>query len=301
MPYSAVSKDPNAVLDWTLDWSSELPEGDTVDESEWLNPSSLGIATSQPDVNLERVSASGGTLGQTYRLINRITSTQGRTQDWVLDFRIEEPVVIPAGPPYATLREAVEYQPKAEGASALKIGLVLEDAGDLVAHIVPPPDEAKTTLAQAMDQAQLTATLADTYNFPDEGALQIENELIYYSAKDKDNRDVLTKLQRGRRASTPSSHSAGVDAVEIGYPLRAQRAELAVFEWLWDTRGYIPGKSGVIGSESYSIGDEVFALIKRIMGPYYGGEGGIRGVVPMGSFRRYRMPYDIQRGSYNIG
>jgi hypothetical protein len=301
MPYSAVPKDPNAVLDYTLDWSTELPEGDTVDESEWLNPGGIAITTSQPDVNLERVTASGGTLRQTYRLTNRVTSTQGRVQDWVLDIRIEETVVIPTGPPYAGVSDAVEYQPKAEGASALKVGLVLEDAADLVAHIVPPPDEVKTTLAQAMDASQVTATLADTYDFPSEGALQIENELLYYSAKDKDNRDVLTKLQRGRRASVPASHAQGVDVVEIGYPLRAQRAELAVFEWLWDTRGYIPGKSGVIGSESYSIGDEVFALIKRIMGPYYGGEGGIRGVVPMGSFRRYRPPSDIQRGSYNIG
>lgn len=301
MIYSAEDKDPNAVLDYTFSWVDFLGE-DTIATSTFPNfPTGITQGTTSHTGDTVTVWLSGGTLDQSYRITNRITTAQGRTEDWLLVVRVTEDVIVPDGPPYATVQQAAAYQPKSDGADAMKVEMVLQDASDLVHHVVPPPDDLpETKLASAMDASQKTVPLDDNYHWPETGAILIDSELIFYNSKATSGND-LTKAIRGRNGSLPASHTSGTAVTEVGYAIRARRAELAVFEWLWDTRGYIPGKSGVIGSESYSIGDEVFALIKRIMGPYYGGEGGIRGVVPMGSFRRYRMPYDIQRGSYNIG
>ena len=82
------SKDPDAKLDYVLDWSAWLPSGDTISSSTWVidiaPDSSLAIAGSPAPSNTTTTTTvwlTGGTLGQRYTLRNRIVTTGGRTDD----------------------------------------------------------------------------------------------------------------------------------------------------------------------------------------------------------------------------
>jgi L-rhamnose isomerase len=83
-------KDPDAVLDYTWDWSRWLQAGEAIVSHQILVPT--GITLDSSDADAERVTAwlSGGTNGITYTVTCRITTDQGRTDDrsiavWVLD------------------------------------------------------------------------------------------------------------------------------------------------------------------------------------------------------------------------
>lgn len=309
MLYSATDKDPNAVLDYIFDWADFLGN-DTIATSTFPSfPSGItnvSSSTSTTDVTLW---LSGGSEGQDYQITNRITtnSTPARVMDWVLLVRVTQDRLLPLldGPPYASVRQASAYQAAADGAEPFKVEMVLRDASDIVAHLVPPPDTVKAKLAAAMDTVQTKLTLDNSYFFPENGTVLVDSEVIQYRDKELPASFItgsndLPNLLRGRNATIPSTHTSGTDVTEIGYPLRALRAELAVFEWLWDTRGYKPSRSGVVGSESYSIGSEVHAIVRQVMGPYYGGEGGVRGTATLATLPRYRYPFDVQSGGYSI-
>jgi hypothetical protein len=84
-------KDPNAVLDYLVDWSSWLGE-DTLETSTWIVPAepsdppvvqSDGLSTTTTTVWL-----SGGELYNDYAFVNRITTAAGRTEDRTVTFRI---------------------------------------------------------------------------------------------------------------------------------------------------------------------------------------------------------------------
>jgi hypothetical protein len=78
--YYAPDKDPDAVLDYSIDWSEWLAD-DTIDTSEWTVPEGItGGATSKTDTAVT-IWLSGGTAGQTYTIRNRITTAGGRTND----------------------------------------------------------------------------------------------------------------------------------------------------------------------------------------------------------------------------
>ncbi len=83
-------KDPNSVLDFSLDWSVWLQDSETITTSVWLPDE--GITTATPSVVGERtvVWLSGGEVGQTYRVTNRITTSAGRIDDRTLLVRIRE-------------------------------------------------------------------------------------------------------------------------------------------------------------------------------------------------------------------
>jgi hypothetical protein len=85
-------QDPNERLDWTRDWSDWLPEGDSLDSSEWIvvfeddDPAPLEIMDEVGfeatfDETTSTVWLQGGTLGTSYEVTNRITTVQGRIKD----------------------------------------------------------------------------------------------------------------------------------------------------------------------------------------------------------------------------
>lgn len=83
-------KDPDEVLDYAIDWT-ELLEGDTIDTSDWIiSVGSVVIDTS--DVDTARAVAtvwlSGGTLGETCEVLNRVVTLGGRTMDRTVRLRI---------------------------------------------------------------------------------------------------------------------------------------------------------------------------------------------------------------------
>ncbi len=84
------TKDPDAVLDYGHEWALEPDE--TLTASVWAAPAgiSLDSDTFQPSGGRTTVWLSGGEEGAVYRLVNRITTSQGRTDEktlrvWVRD------------------------------------------------------------------------------------------------------------------------------------------------------------------------------------------------------------------------
>lgn len=74
-------KDPNATLEFGRDWSTWLPAGDTIVTSTWIIPTGLTKTDESNTTTTATVWLSGGTLGQSYEITNRIVTAQGRTDD----------------------------------------------------------------------------------------------------------------------------------------------------------------------------------------------------------------------------
>lgn len=88
--FTLAPKDPNAVVDYNIDWSSWLPDDDTISTSEWIVPAGI---TEDSETNTDTTTTiwlSGGTAGQSYSLTNRITTAQGRTQDKTITISVKE-------------------------------------------------------------------------------------------------------------------------------------------------------------------------------------------------------------------
>jgi hypothetical protein len=83
------TKDPNAVLDYTIDWTRWLA-GDHIATSEWLVPTGLTKVADTKAASSATVWLSGGTAGQSYTVTNRVTTTGGRTEDRSFTIRVEE-------------------------------------------------------------------------------------------------------------------------------------------------------------------------------------------------------------------
>lgn len=75
-----VPKDPDAVLDFTQDWSKWLGT-DTITASDWVLESGITEDSSTNNTTSATVWLSGGTDGCSYTVTNRITTTAGRIDD----------------------------------------------------------------------------------------------------------------------------------------------------------------------------------------------------------------------------
>ena len=86
------TKDPNAVLDYSFDWSDWLAEFEEISTSTWVNPDGITINTSAKTATSTVVWLSGGTAGKTYRLTNRIVTTSNptRTDDRTMTIEVSE-------------------------------------------------------------------------------------------------------------------------------------------------------------------------------------------------------------------
>jgi len=73
-------KDPDSTIDYGCDWSSWLAESENISASSWLVS---GLDTSGEVNNgvITGVTLSGGTVGESYQLTNRVTTSFGRTED----------------------------------------------------------------------------------------------------------------------------------------------------------------------------------------------------------------------------
>lgn len=83
------TKDPNAVIDYSLDWTRWL-DGDAIATSEWIVPDGLVKVTDSRTTKIATVWLSGGLAGQSYTITNRITTTGGRTEDRSFAVKVEE-------------------------------------------------------------------------------------------------------------------------------------------------------------------------------------------------------------------
>jgi len=85
------SKDPQATLDYVVDWAEWLDEGDSISASSWTVTSGLTIENS-PTFTTTRavVWLSGGTVGERYTATNHIVTASGRADDRTLTIAIAE-------------------------------------------------------------------------------------------------------------------------------------------------------------------------------------------------------------------
>lgn len=82
IPIASFSKDPDAVLDYEIDWSRWLVAGDQIATAEWASSSDeLEIDSSSLSTKAAKCWLSGGIAGCSYDVRCRITTTQGRRED----------------------------------------------------------------------------------------------------------------------------------------------------------------------------------------------------------------------------
>ena len=91
---SLLLKDPDAVLDYSIDWGAEYLGDDLLAESEWTvtpaEPSGVAIVGNQFDATISSVKADGGVPGRIYRLVNQVVTASGRTDSRSLVLRVEK-------------------------------------------------------------------------------------------------------------------------------------------------------------------------------------------------------------------
>jgi hypothetical protein len=83
-------KDPNAVLDYFIDWTLWLTTGDTIDNIVWTVPSGLTLETQTISGAKAYAWLSGGTDGVSYNILCRVTTVDGRVDDRTVSIQVSE-------------------------------------------------------------------------------------------------------------------------------------------------------------------------------------------------------------------
>lgn len=87
-------KDPDAELDYAVDWGAEYLGGDALAESSWeVAPIEAGgVTVLGSDFNLlvATVKAGGGNPGRLYRLTNRVVLASGLIDNRSITLRVEQ-------------------------------------------------------------------------------------------------------------------------------------------------------------------------------------------------------------------
>jgi len=82
-------KDPDEVLDYSIDWSDRLDTDDTVSTSTWIVPTGLTEDSDTFTSTVTTVWLSDGDLGKVYNVVNRIVTADARTMDQTVRLRIK--------------------------------------------------------------------------------------------------------------------------------------------------------------------------------------------------------------------
>ena len=84
------TKDPNATLPYSVDWGANWLGSDTIADSSWTVPAGLTQVSSSFTTKIATVVISGGTSGQSYTLVNRITTALGYIDDRSIQVVIQD-------------------------------------------------------------------------------------------------------------------------------------------------------------------------------------------------------------------
>jgi len=82
-------KDPDSILDYTIDWSDWLGS-DTIISSNWTVPTGITQGSVSNTDTATTIWLSGGVVGKTYSVVNRIETAGGRTDDRTITIVIRE-------------------------------------------------------------------------------------------------------------------------------------------------------------------------------------------------------------------
>lgn len=89
-PIATYDKDPEAKLDYSIDWSDWLETGDEISTSTWTVPSGITKDSDSKSTQITTIWLSGGTDGEDYDLTNHIVTTDGREDDRTITIRVKE-------------------------------------------------------------------------------------------------------------------------------------------------------------------------------------------------------------------
>lgn len=81
-PIRTLRKDPNALLDYALDWSEWLSSADVIVASTWTtSPAGLTEGDTHNDGLKTSIWLSGGAVGVTYTITNHVVTEDDRCDD----------------------------------------------------------------------------------------------------------------------------------------------------------------------------------------------------------------------------
>lgn len=83
-------KDPDAVLDYQIDWSSWLATGETIATSTWTVSTGITKDSDSNDTTSATIWLSGGTAGTSYTCTNQIVTNQSRTEERTIRIDVRE-------------------------------------------------------------------------------------------------------------------------------------------------------------------------------------------------------------------
>lgn len=90
---SFLLKDPDAVLDYLIDWGVDYLGSDVLASSEWsvspAEPEGIELVEQLFDTSFATVKASGGVAGHVYRLTNHVALESGRRDSRSVVIRVE--------------------------------------------------------------------------------------------------------------------------------------------------------------------------------------------------------------------
>ena len=82
-------KDPNAKLDYQIDWSTWL-DGDTISASSWTVPDGVVNDDDSNSDTAATIWLTGGTAGTEYEVVNRIVTAGGRQDERTITIVCED-------------------------------------------------------------------------------------------------------------------------------------------------------------------------------------------------------------------
>lgn len=87
-------KDPDAVLDYAVDWGAEYLDGDAIAASSFtvepVEAGGVAITASANDERLASATVGGGIAGRQYRLRNHVVMVSGREDERSIVLRVEQ-------------------------------------------------------------------------------------------------------------------------------------------------------------------------------------------------------------------
>lgn len=91
---SLLLKDPDALLDYAVDWGAEYLAGDALAASSWTvspdEPGGVSIAGQGFDLLIATAQVAGGEAGKVYRLSNKVITVSGRQDSRSVVLRVEK-------------------------------------------------------------------------------------------------------------------------------------------------------------------------------------------------------------------
>ena len=84
-------KDPGGVIEHAVDWDAGYLAGRTISQSIWqVEPAGLTLAGARLASGRAAITLSGGWAGSVYRVSNRVTLSDGSSDERTLVVRVEE-------------------------------------------------------------------------------------------------------------------------------------------------------------------------------------------------------------------